>query len=273
MNKIDRLGWEREQAFIAYGVPFAVRVNEHVVFKDAIERLPPGSKNSSAKNVDYLYSLIGYPAGIALRPRRLNLAYYNLDRIVRAAKFPDLLNAFESHLQLTVAEHARRRVFVHAGVVGWKGRAILLPGRSFSGKTTLVAELIKAGATYYSDEYAVIDERGRVHPYARLLGLRRPGLPESNRIRAEEMGAQVGVSPLRVGLVVSTTFKEKARWRPRQLTRGQGVLELLGNTVTARTQPKLALSVLPKALRGAQVLKSARGQAIEVIDAILRSAG
>ena len=34
-----------------------------------------------------------------------------------------------------------------------------LPGSSFTGKTTLVAALVRAGATYYSDEYAVLDER------------------------------------------------------------------------------------------------------------------
>jgi hypothetical protein len=40
--------------------------------------------------------------------------------------FEDMLNQFESHVQLTVAEYAPRRVFVHAGVVAWKGAAILI---------------------------------------------------------------------------------------------------------------------------------------------------
>jgi hypothetical protein len=30
-----------------------------------------------------------------------------------------------------------------------------------------VAELVRAGATYYSDEFAVLDSRGRVHPFPR----------------------------------------------------------------------------------------------------------
>ena len=65
-----------------------------------------------------------------------------------------------------VANYAPDRVFVHAGVVAWRGRALVLPGTSFAGKTTLVAELVRAGAIYYSDEYAVLDEQGRVHPYS-----------------------------------------------------------------------------------------------------------
>ena len=64
-----------------------------------------------------------------------------------------------------MAAETRERVFVHAGVVGWKGHAIVIPGRSRSGKTTLVAELVKAGAEYYSDEFAVLDAEGRVHPF------------------------------------------------------------------------------------------------------------
>ena len=64
---------------------------------------------------------------------------------------------------------------MHAGVVGWNGRALLLPGRTLSGKTTLVAELLRAGATYYSDELAVLDARGRVHPFPKPLAIREKG--------------------------------------------------------------------------------------------------
>src|SRR5579875_585476 len=44
-----------------------------------------------------------------------------------------------SDLELWVAEHARRLVFVHAGCVAVGDRAVLVPGRSMSGKTSLVA--------------------------------------------------------------------------------------------------------------------------------------
>jgi hypothetical protein len=180
-----------------------------------------------------------------------------------------MLDAFESHVQLTVAEYAPRRVFVHAGVVGWKDRAILIPGLSFSGKTTLVDQLIRAGATYYSDEYAVLDERGRVHPYPRAMGIRLPNSAESRKVRVEEIGAKIGSKPLRVGLVLSTKYKNGARWRPRQVTRGQGVLELMSNTVSARSQPELALTVLPLALESARILKGVRGEAAEIVGSIL----
>ena len=42
-------------------------------------------------------------------------------------------------------------------------RAILLPGGALTGKRTLVAELVRAGCTRYSDDYAVLDAEGLVN--------------------------------------------------------------------------------------------------------------
>jgi len=271
MDKIDRLGWADGTSFTSYGVRVGVRVNDSAILKHLTARMPPGSKPASFAVVDHLYSIIGNRAKPESKVRRLSLGYWNLLRFARAREFDDVLEAFESHVQLTVAEHAPRRIFVHAGVVGWKDRAILIPGLSQSGKTTLVDQLIRAGATYYSDEYAVLDGRGRVHPYPRALGMRSANGSEAKKVQAKEIGAIVGSKPLRVGLVVSTSYKDGARWRPRQVTRGQGVLDLMSNTVSARSQPALALTVLPAALASARILKGVRGEAGEIVESILAS--
>src|SRR4051812_40864043 len=42
-----------------------------------------------------------------------------------------------SHVELWVAEHAVARVFVHAGCAVVANRAIVLPGRSMTGKSSL----------------------------------------------------------------------------------------------------------------------------------------
>lgn len=137
-----------------------------------------------------------------------------------------MLKTFESELQLLVAEFARGRTFVHAGVVGWKNRAVIIPGMSFSGKTTLVAKPIQAGAKYYADEYAVLDESGLVHPLPGPLGIRKPNGFETNRIDVASLEGVSGSRPLQVRLVIATKYRAGARWRPRQLTQGRGVLEL-----------------------------------------------
>jgi len=165
-----------------------------------------------------------------------------------------------------VAEMARHRVFVHAGVVGWKGKAIVIPGRSFSGKSTLVAELVRAGAQYYSDEYAVIDARGKVHPYPRPLVIRENGARK--KYTAEELGSTVGVTPLPIGVMLVTKYKSGAQWRPRELSTGTGALALLENAVSARRHPKRALFSIQKAMSHAKGLKGGRGEAKQLVDQI-----
>jgi len=187
---------------------------------------------------------------------------------VRTTALEGLCEPLASDLQLYVAEAARRRVFVHAGAVGWCGRAIVLPGRSFSGKTTLVAALLQAGATYYSDEYAVFDGHGRVHPYPTLLSIRQ-GSAHPHKCPPEALGGRPGVKPLPVGLVVVCAYRPGARWQPRVLSPGRAVLALLANTISARRQPQRALATLQQVVCHATVLQGRRGEATEVAAALL----
>jgi hypothetical protein len=176
---------------------------------------------------------------------------------------------FQSDLHLFVAELARRRVFLHAGVVGWCGRAILIPGRSFSGKTTLVTELIRVGATYYSDEYAVLDASGRVHPYPRPLAIREDKSGRPTRYPVEALGGVAGIKPLPVGLVLVSQYRPGARWRPRPLSPGQGALALLENAVSIRRQPEVVLPTLQRVVAGSRIVKSARGEARHMAEEVL----
>ena len=130
MAKIDRLGWVDGMSFTSYGVRVGVRVDDRNMLREAIARMPPGSKPADFKVVDHLHSLMAGGSKIGSNIRRLSLGYWNALRISRSRDSNETIEAFESHVQLTVAEHARRRVFVHAGIVGWNGRAILIPGRS-----------------------------------------------------------------------------------------------------------------------------------------------
>ena len=203
--------------------------------------------------------------------RRFNLLYAGGIRAARSLDAELVLSIFESDVQLYVGILAHRRIFVHAGVVEWQGRAIVIPGRSMSGKSTLTAELVRAGATYYSDEYAVLDDRGRVHPYPRKVGLRSPGSDEQTKVRAESLGGTVGVKPLPVGMLVVSQYETGARWRPRRLSAGQGALEVLANTVPARTRPEQSLTSIQQAVTNATIFKGRRGEAKETAELILKA--
>jgi hypothetical protein len=237
-----------------------------------LDRLPPGWQAKRGPTVERLYSLFVGGNGDG-RVRRLNLLYGNAGLLSRTRSLDDALDAFAADVQLHVAERARKHVFVHAGVVGWRGRAIVVPGRSFSGKSTLVAELVRAGATYYSDDYAVIDARGDVHPFPRPLSLRADGEHVQERHSVESLGGVAGERPLPVGLVVVTEYSSRVRgWRPRALSAGQGVLELFAHAVAARRRPAAVLAALEGAATNAQILKGRRGEAVRAAAAILERA-
>jgi len=273
MRKLDRLGWTAGLTFRSYGVRYGVRSDSAAVLERLAEFLPPGTTRAAPGIVERLYSICtgaGGPERSARRGlRRFQMLYADHLRLARTIDVEELFERFESDLQLAVAAAARRRVFVHAGVVGWKGRAVLIPGRSHTGKTTLTAELLKAGATYYSDEFAVLDAEGRVHPYRKPLAVRGDG-GRQRKVSAEEFGGRGADAPLPVGLVVVSEFREGARFRPRRLTPGQGSLALLANTVPARSRPAEVLDTLERVVRGAIVLRGARGEAAEAARRILK---
>lgn len=269
MEKIDRLGWAAGLSFVAYGQRIGIRVNDPEVLGRLPDLLPPGWKRVGSPIVEHLYSLLAGGNGAQANVRRFNLLYAGSARLARTMDLEEVFESLESHLHLTIADAARGRLFVHAGVVGWRGKAIVLPGRTFSGKTTLVAALVRAGAAYYSDEYAVFDARGRVHAYPKALSMRDGNGARPRRTTAAALGGRPGAKPLPVGLVALTEYRPEARWRPRRLPPGEAILELLANTVAARRRPKAALATLQRVVARAPVLKGPRGEAEEVLDAML----
>lgn len=171
------------------------------------------------------------------------------------------LDYFLSHLRIKIAEYAESRVFIHAGVVGWKGKAILLPARSFKGKSTLVAELVKIGADYYSDEYAVLDREGFVHPFPKMISLRGIIDKYVQKDFPPETFGKIGKKPIPVGLVLFTDFEENAEFKPELISVGQGVLEIIAHTLPIRFNPAFSLAVLNKIISRAVVAKSQRNDA------------
>jgi hypothetical protein len=185
---------------------------------------------------------------------------------------PDIVAATEvvlSDFELWVAEHARRSVFIHAGCVGVDGRAIVLPGRSMSGKSSLTAALVRAGADYYSDEYAVLDARGLVRPYARTLAMRPYDGSPAGRVAVGEIGGRAGHGPAEVAVVAVLRF-DAAGWHTEPLTRGQAMLRMFDNTVAARTRPRAALAALEYATVDTRGLAGTRGDAEEAAALLLR---
>lgn len=266
MQKGDRLGgWDAGFSVKVYGVKIGIRSNRPEGLDRVWRHLPHGCKVIPSVIVDRVYSII-----IGGQSRRSSVLYADDVRLLRSAKVDEVFERFESDFRLFVAELAHDRVFVHAGVVAWEGKAIVIPGRSFSGKSTLVAELLRAGAIYYSDEYAVFDKRGRVHPFPKDLEMRASNDWKQTKQAAESFGGRTGSKPIPVAKILVTQYKTGSKWRPRHLSAGKAVLALLSHTVSARRQPERALATLQRVVAEAQTLQGPRGEAHELIPRILK---
>jgi len=194
---------------------------------------------------------------------------YDDDGLGGGADLADGVELLLSSLELWVAEHARDRIFVHAGCAVHDGRAIVAPGRTMSGKSSLTAALVRAGAAYFSDEFAVLDRRGRVHPYPRPLSIRPYDGSARHRLRVDDLGGSVGSGGAPVGLVAHLRFDAAAGWNVDQLTPGRAALALIDNTVAARSRPRAMLTAVGQATSSARAVAGTRGDADEAAARLL----
>jgi hypothetical protein len=246
----------------AFGVGFTVAVDKSELLAAVRERMPPSWQPGHGGRPQRRYTVSHGADGLRV----------DVGAVLLRGGLSHLgaLDVLESDLQLFVAQHAREFVFVHAGVVGVHGRAVVFPGTSGAGKTTLVRALVEAGATYYSDEYALLDAKGRVHPYARALSVRTDGADAKVRVPIDDLStARSWAKPLPLGRVVQTEYSRGARWKPYPLTRGEVVLALLSHTVPARERPREVLATLARAAVGTVGFRSVRGSAGRVANALL----
>ena len=256
-----------ERHFVSYGVRIALRVESRELL-EAVERgpahlhLPFGWRAAADRDLDVPVSvsyelLTGASDGVSPSYR----VRAGMDLVAEADSFTDAVRALAAHAELFVAEHAPDHLFVHAGVVGWEGRAIVMPGSSFAGKTTLVQAWLDAGATYYSDEFAVLDREGRVHPFARPLTIRDGSTGASRRVPVGSLGAKAGTTPLAIGLVLVTSYQPTARWRSHRLTPALALLALMRHTVAARGNPEHSMPILRQVVSNGVALACVRGEA------------
>ena len=264
MEKLDRLVWTAGLVVVSYGVRIGIRTNDPEVLERVRAALPPACDAADGTRVSSLFSLRVGGEGSRPGTRHFHLLYTNSARVARTHDLDDVLVILEREVRMWIAEHAHRRVFVHAGVVAWKGRALLLPGLSFSGKTTLVTALMQAGAECYSDEYAVLDSKGLVHAYPRPMSIRLPA--GGVEVRPLSGGPR---PPLEVGVVALCKYEAGAQWKPRRLSRGQAALGLLANALPARYNPVATMKALQRVAASAVTVRGKRGEAEEVAHALL----
>lgn len=184
------------------------------------------------------------------------------------------LDAAVSMVELDAARRAPGLIVIHAAVVVLDGAALLLPGRSGVGKSTLAAALVARGATYFSDEFAPLTSDGRVLAYPRPLRLRpAPGRaprtvgPASGSVRRG--GGAPPPEPVPVTGVAALRHVRDARSELRAAGPAGTVLSLIDNAVGARTRTAEALRTCSLATESARGWEGERGEAGPTADLLL----
>lgn len=255
--RFDRLPWAVQIRGSAWGAPLAIRLADASILSLVERVLPSGWGAAGGTDVARSYSIVR--AQVASSDGALGWALFRGHvAIARSSAVDDVLNALEIDLQTAVAEHCRGWTFLHAAMVGVGSRAIVLPGASGAGKSTLTAALLREGARYGSDEYAVLDDTGRVYPFPRRLA---PGFEF----------VTLGV-PLPIGLVVAAHYEPSADPGFRPLSAGAAALELIRHCPSAAHAGAQALARSSAAARVAPAYRWARPEADVAAVELLRFA-
>ncbi|HMQ22394.1 MAG TPA: hypothetical protein PKE00_07900, partial [Planctomycetota bacterium] len=145
--------------------------------------------------------------------------------------------------------------FVHAGVVAVAEAAVILPGLSRAGKSTLVLALVEAGARLLSDEVLAYDPRTRsVLPVPRAIKIRdaclryfsglAPSFVGTGEMRCLPMASVHSVGPAYPALLVAPYWDPEADNEVEALTLGGAVLELTKSALNFGTHREQSIDHL-----------------------------
>lgn len=197
------------------------------------------------------------------------------------------VRAFHHELMHGVMLRARRYFYVHAAVAELDGGAVVLPGLSRAGKSTVVLALVRAGARLLSDELLVFDPEAReCLAFPRAIKVRDECVPYfgdlAGRFVGEGEGRFVPFDALGEGAVAARAPVRAVavpRWQRSGSTElsairpGQALLELTSSALNFGTHGPASLDALTAVVRGARAFRLAwrdPGRAAELLLGALR---
>jgi hypothetical protein len=269
-RRLENWTWRAKICFASYGVVTTIRVTEPAALVPIKLRLPPGWREIKESADEPEYSLVVGNESLPPGLQHLHLLFRAGMLIAAAYKLEPVLGALESELDRRIAMNAAGdHIFIRAGAVGWRGHAIVLGGSEQSERSVLIAGLLRAGASYYSDRYAVLDLDGRLHPYARPLWLSSGAQDYPVRYLPEDLGARTGVHSLPVRTVVFADYRSGAGPKLYPLTRSAAAAQLMANAVSRQVPGSLIQESIAKTLAQAWTLEGVCDEAESTLNLLL----
>lgn len=177
---------------------------------------------------------------------------------------PIAWDLLERSLAVFAAMRLRRLVAVHSAVIGWHGRALLVPALSGGGKSTLSRAAHEAGATVLSDEYALIEPTTGL-----VTGWNRPVRILTEDDGVDRLDIAVRSEPLPIGCIAFVTHRDGFADEWEDLSRGVATGRLLTHTICATSRPDESFEAALAATATARLIAGTRGEATEAIDRLM----
>lgn len=177
---------------------------------------------------------------------------------------PVAWDLLERSLAVFAAHRLARLVAVHAAVIDWHGRALVVPALSGGGKSTLSRAAHEAGAIVLSDEYALIDPTTGL-----VTGWNRPVRILTADGGVDRLDITVRSDPIPVGCVAFVTYQPGGQHAWAEISRGAAAGRLLSHTICATTRPHDSLDAALAATSSACVIEGTRGDAAAAVSELL----
>jgi hypothetical protein len=164
-----------------------------------------------------------------------SVSVYRNDQAILHAAAADLAIAhLVWHVNRGVVEEAGKRLLLHAAAAERDGRVLLVAGPEGSGKSTLVAALVRAGLQYVTDETVAVEvPASTVAPYPKPIALDRGSL--------RALGNMIPAAPASLEGASEQVLVPPQAIRPHAIAEPGGVPRLLvlssyrfGSTTAAR---------------------------------------
>ena len=195
----------------------------------------------------------------------------NGEVLAASETMPYLFTLLQQGVDDATIRHLHGRAAVHAGAVTSQDRAIVLPGPSGAAKSSLVQELLRRGAEYCSDEYALFDGQGRVHPYPRAL-LIRDHMGDQHPVLARQLPASVRQEPAHMHLLIFLQYEPGQKFAVHPLSHSDALLRLLSNTPHVLAETPEIFTLRKSAVSRAACFAGVRGDGADAADRILQMA-
>lgn len=208
-------------------------------------------------------------------------------RLQSAPSFLDLVDYVLATVHQAPLERTESVIAVHAAAASWRDQGLVFPAPMDSGKTTLVAGLVRAGFDYLTDEAALLDARtGRLLPFPKTLWMEASSVrafPELSRklpieyrdlsrlrtyVRPGDLRPNPTGGPCWVRFVIAPSYRKGADTRLEPISRAQALMKLARNSFNFKRFGGGGLAILRSALAGAQCYELQMGDLDSAIRAV-----